>query len=228
MIKTVNINSISRCGINAFSSWHSGEFKYSGYTNHYNTWGSHKGKSCVQPRYNYLEDKTSGTHNLINLYENMENYSANANIILLRDPYNWMASLYKSRNRTDSEFKFYFDKYKNLIKKCQDTNNQDVVLVLYNSWFKSVNYRKNIFAKLNIKLKDTLINHVPKVGQGSSFDGTSYDNKAFQMQVLNRYEQVIQGKANFLSREKMFSLIKNGELVIKFSAEHFYLNPFNL
>ena len=60
----------------------------------------------------------------------------------------------------------------------------------YNAWFLDQNYRRELSRKFNLEFNDRGINIVAKWGPtrwGDSFDGTKYDGKATQMQVLDRW-----------------------------------------
>jgi hypothetical protein len=66
--------------------------------------------------------------------------------------------------------------------------------VLYDKWFNSEQYRRELADKLDLNFTDRRLNIVMDIGiknnRGSSFDGMSYKNNGQKMNVLNRWEGV--------------------------------------
>lgn len=63
--------------------------------------------------------------------------------------------------------------------------------ILYNDWFKSSTIRSQLSETLGLELSDLGLNRVSNFGQGSSFDGLTYDGNAQSMDVLNRWKTMI-------------------------------------
>lgn len=112
-------------------------------------------------------------------------------MIILRDPYNWIASCIKGGGGPLK----YLDDRVNLWKKqakfCASASQykKDIYRVSYNRWFTSEEYRKSLSVALGMKSYDKGINLVPPRGNGSSFDARRYNGKAQDMKVLERWKE---------------------------------------
>ncbi|MCP6763131.1 MAG: hypothetical protein NHB32_31135 [Fischerella sp. CENA71] len=118
------------------------------------------------------------------------------NILILRDPFNLLASrwnkpgpithnLLMNDDKTLDMWEIYAEEYLGI------TNILNFkVPINYNLWFSSIEYRKDLSAQFGLSFADDGINVVPKSsgGHGSSFDGTSYDGKGNKMKVLERWK----------------------------------------
>ena len=69
-------------------------------------------------------------------------------------------------------------------------NNQipGLIKISYDMWFQYPQYRISIAKQLNAQYLDASIKHIPSYGDGSSFDGMTYDGQAHKMDVLNRHK----------------------------------------
>src|SRR3954454_18358151 len=64
---------------------------------------------------------------------------------------------------------------------------QERLLVSYNEWVRSFDYRRGVAERLGLEFDDRAAHTVPEAAGGSSFDGTAYDGRAEQMPVLYRW-----------------------------------------
>lgn len=140
------------------------------------------------------------------------------NIIILRDFYNFAAStIYKRRGEllsyhvnkcnelnkekwvkdasmiwTRGYYRLYIKSrlWKDYAKEYIGQTNilKNKLVISFNEWFSSEEYRRNIADKIGVKYCDITINNVAQFGQGSSFSGTSYNGKATELDVLNRWK----------------------------------------
>ena len=62
-----------------------------------------------------------------------------------------------------------------------------VVMLNYNTWFQDRGYRESIAAQLNLPFSDAGLQTVSSGGGGSAFDRMSFDGKAQDMGVLDRW-----------------------------------------
>lgn len=127
-------------------------------------------------------------------------------ILLLRDPYNTFASLIKrgeKLNNPDEIIQKWIDHAREYLGLSNYLQNR--ISVNYNCWFTDRSYRQKIANSLGLTFTDSGINMVSSVGQGSSFDRTSYDGKASKMPVLVRYQ-------NYLDHPVMSKVLANQEL----------------
>ncbi len=65
-----------------------------------------------------------------------------------------------------------------------------LVKVSYNRWVAEEGYRRELARLLGLRFNDAGRDHVPRIGAGSSFDGTSFDGRGREMAVLTRYRQM--------------------------------------
>ncbi len=121
------------------------------------------------------------------------------NVIILRDPFNYLASWFAAH--FSAKPKEHIDDIHNLANKnigiwkqhayefLEDKHNlSHKILIKFNDWFKSEEYRSGISRILNAKpLYDT----VNVVGSGSSFDGHKYMTNPQKMKVLERWKNFI-------------------------------------
>ena len=117
------------------------------------------------------------------------------NIIIIRDLFNWMASVIKAQTdsgtippKTDyllRRWKIYAQYYLDKITFPPGKT----IYILFNNWFSYEEYRKNIAKKLSLTYSDQALKYVgaPR-GRGSSFDGMKHEKYADQMDVLNRWK----------------------------------------
>lgn len=108
--------------------------------------------------------------------------------LIMRDPFNWLASYMKKKWGVNNQLLTLYMEY--LREFTGETNHlKDKVCVNYNQWFVDREYRKSITKQLGFnELIDTYLDYVPKEGGGSSFDRFKYRNAARKMDVLNRWQ----------------------------------------
>ena len=129
------------------------------------------------------------------------------NVMILRDPYNFLASRFKRRfprmgkDMDVKKWKTHAREYSRRTILLDDP-----ILVNFNRWFSSKDYRKTLTSKLGIPFTDAGLNDVPSYGGGSSFDSRNYDGNAQKMKVLKRY-------ASLMSDNKFLTLINDKELL---------------
>lgn len=139
-------------------------------------------------------------------------------IVILRDPFNLLASIHKKWSEKD--LLYYRDLWKEYARKFieyEKENNPYSLGINYNEWVKSKKYRQNTAKKLNILFNDQGKDDVTNFGGGSSFDGTSANKNATIMNVFSRWE-------NFANDAFFCSLFKDEELW-NLSEEIFGVTP---
>ena len=66
------------------------------------------------------------------------------------------------------------------------------IVVKFNDWFSSLEYRKQLASKLGLELYDRKLNIVSNHGPGGdSFFGMKYDGRAQEMDVLDRWRRMV-------------------------------------
>ncbi len=135
-------------------------------------------------------------------------------IVITRDPYN----LFASRLRSSREGHRFIDVWKSHVHLCME--NKDIIGINFNKWFSEKNYRIELAEKLGLKFTDKGINDVFWFG-ASSFDGNKFDGKAQNMEVLERWKNVIGSSV----LEKKYKQIVNDPSIRKLSEEFFNFTP---
>jgi hypothetical protein len=82
---------------------------------------------------------------------------------------------------------------------------KNTIVVNYNQWFSDIEYRKKISKKLSLSFTDSGFLEVPHHGGGSSFDGSNFNMKAADMDVLNRWRA-------FKDDKRYKAILENKEL----------------
>jgi hypothetical protein len=131
--------------------------------------------------------------NIIMSYENFSISSIKdpINGIILRDPYNWYASLmrrwYLLHPPALQTPEKIIGRY---IEYCDYAMEYPLSrFINYNIWFTSTEYRRELESRYSLPIETDLgIDTVPTIGRGSSFDGMSMQGRAQEMGVLTRYK----------------------------------------
>lgn len=129
-------------------------------------------------------------------------------LIVIRDPYNQTASRCKkatsqmikkgrspdglanimtNKGRSRSA---YFEMMKSYYRECLGETNilkGEKLVLNYNKWFKSADYRKSISEYFGLAFGDRGKEYIINIGQGSSFDKMRKHNMASRMNVLKRW-----------------------------------------
>ena len=129
-------------------------------------------------------------------------------VIIIRDFKNWIASVLKAHidaffkdpwNPTLQTYRTHNDiaKYKTYLDWATDPTlyfcgreGFHPYIISYDKWFTDKNYRKKIVKDLDLpKFTDAGKNDIPQNCGGSSFDGLTFDGKASEMKVLERWKE---------------------------------------
>ncbi|HDL84731.1 MAG TPA: hypothetical protein ENH11_00080 [Candidatus Acetothermia bacterium] len=166
---------------------------------------------------------------------------AGTHLVVLRDPYNWLASRYEpSRLRKlrktgyeppeDGPFLRsmlgWLNTWKTIAKLHPNDfpptyGNSRARVVLYNSWFLDEAYRRELAGWLGREFTDAGLNDINKQ-YGSSFDRHSYQGRAQEMKTLERYKTVVT-KPIF---EKIFADDEAAEIASELFGAAFIANIF--
>lgn len=129
--------------------------------------------------------------------------------LVLRNPYNMYASRLELKIRTkdddwDSclEPKKWIDHAKEFIGDTCLLGSS--INICYDRWFADIKYRKHLSNLFAVESSDLLAS-VSSFGGGSSFDGLSYNGRAHEMDVLNRWRK-------FKNHEEFMSIMNNLEI----------------
>lgn len=110
-------------------------------------------------------------------------------IVILRDPFNLFASRFRRRGmvvKSATALRIW----KQHARQFVDERSRGVrrpVLINYNRWFASREYRSQLAERLSLRDDDAGIDRVPGCFGGSSFDEIAMDGRAQRMRVLERW-----------------------------------------
>ena len=113
-------------------------------------------------------------------------------VVILRDPYNLFASRIKHYNLM-SDFGALLDKERATFLWSEYAEffvgkPSGVILVSYNRFVSDKGYRQELSEKLGGSFNDSTIDRIDENARGSSFDGMSFDGKASEMRVFDRWK----------------------------------------
>lgn len=108
-------------------------------------------------------------------------------IIIVRDPYNWMASSEQSHANKRTSIKERKKRWKNHMEICLGTLifPYDFICINFNKWFVDKKYRMKLTNRLGLIFNDR---GKEEMTHESSFDNFNFQNKASQMKVLERWK----------------------------------------
>ncbi|MGC9502889.1 hypothetical protein [Baaleninema sp.] len=114
-------------------------------------------------------------------------------VLILRDPFNWLASRFKSnmlslRDRQKTLVDLWIEHAREFRGETNYLSSQKVC-INYNRWTKNRAYRKHIAERLGLKFCDRGLNQVSGCGGGSSFDGLQHHGNPSKMKVRHRWKQ---------------------------------------
>jgi len=132
-------------------------------------------------------------HDVIN-FHNVERYLEKYFILVLRDPWNWLASRLKMGGSVvkelDKKINYYNKQCEFALKLKTYKYAPSTIIINYNMWFTDIKYRKRLAQVLNLNTgaENNGLNILSTRGGGSSFDKLKYTDKAQDMSVLNRWK----------------------------------------
>ena len=114
-------------------------------------------------------------------------------VVVLRDFKNWVASYIKMAGRDGKPYDELIndekiDTYKDHCKFFFESS--DIEYILFNQWFSSEEYRRELAERLNLTFTDAAIDQESPFGGGSSFDKMEYLKTASLMKVNDRHKQM--------------------------------------
>lgn len=139
-------------------------------------------------------------------------------ILILRDPRNLFASRIRKAHVVNNLsyarepgvlFDRAIDRWKEHAREfLGDTNHlPNKTTIYFNRWFVSQPYRQRICERLGVRFSDKGLSKVTDHGGGSSFDRSTYDSRASEMDVLNRANNL-----NEREREMLELVIRDPEI----------------
>lgn len=144
-------------------------------------------------------------------------------IIIVRDPFNWLASTLKHKQYTTQELikkKSIYISYLNTILDSAHRTKSHIVPIIFNQWATSIEYRRSLCESIDIPftdIADQSVSEIPDFGGGSSFDGT--DATQVKANIFNRWEDYI--------HDDTFNTILDDSNLKKLALQCFDLDDFN-
>lgn len=110
-------------------------------------------------------------------------------ILVLRDLHNFIASRLRAFDFIGYPFEDHAELWASHAREFAGETQllPGVVKINFNTWVRQREYRAEISKLLGLQFTDAGLQHVPRIGGGSSFDGTDYDGRAQDMDVMNRW-----------------------------------------
>ena len=147
-------------------------------------------------------------------------YESRTDILILRDPFNHLASRYKAgffkQNQVYTTALIYglilAREYAGHTNFCKNK-----IQINYNRWTTDIDYRKRLSAIFGTIFSDEKLNVVAKDGGGSSFNQFEYQGNAGKMETTNRWK-------HFINNKSYMSIFKNKE-IYNFLTKYLEMNP---
>ena len=124
-------------------------------------------------------------------------------LIVVRDSYNNFASCYRRASSWRTEI---WENHAELFLRAQDIPQPGIVAlpIAFNQWFSEIETRRAIATALSVDTFVPVLQRVSHFGSGSSFDGLSFDHRASEMLVLERWKYLC-GESRVALRDAMTS-----------------------
>ncbi len=119
-------------------------------------------------------------------------------IVVLRDPYNWFASLRRKRREWRELEEDYISLWIAYARQFFIEKVDGVFSCNFNKWFVNSDYRRELSLFIGENPTETGVNRVRSIG--SSFDGRKYDGRASEMKVLERWKSLTREDWAILNR----------------------------
>jgi len=116
-------------------------------------------------------------------------------ILILRDPYNWLASSIRHEKSSEALLaskKGYLIKYLEQVLGIRNYLDQHCIDINYNRWVTEVNYREAVCTRLGIHFNiaaDKSVMDIQEFGGGSSFDGLGSRGGELHGRIFERWKQ---------------------------------------
>lgn len=114
------------------------------------------------------------------------------NVLILRNPFNLFASRVKSGKEGIGSISFsaqdLWIAYAKEFLGITHYMGKNKVVINYDLWFEDTEYRKGIAESMGLQFSDKGKESVPDFGGGSSFDNLTFNNRATEMKVNDRWK----------------------------------------
>ena len=192
------IHGLRRSGNHAITNWILGQIKGDmAYYNDvwpnepYNNYPSYSNTTKSRIDYSIISYEDYNLKVLSKIKQKKDTSISNTtNILILRDPFNLLASRFRSNKKTPAHYsglnlRQLYMMYSLEYEGKTNLLGVDKVVISYNEWKNSKSYREDLAKKLGLMFNDKAINKVTGQGGGSSFDGMAL--KGQELKTENRY-----------------------------------------
>jgi len=140
-------------------------------------------------------------------------------VLILRDPYNWLASTMRRKDCTREVLESKIGKYTRYlelalgVKSCL---NHPVCTINYNKWAIDLEYRKNVCSLLGLAFSSTADRstcEVPDFGGGSSFDGLESSSSRSRDGYFQRWQEFV--------TDPLYIELLNDNYLVKLAESYF-------
>lgn len=136
--------------------------------------------------------KTYGPHGYINKDEIIGKSSKTTRIVLLRDFFNFYASLYRyNKDKVPHHSIRLWKEYAYEFLRETKFTPDDTIFISYNKWTSDEMYRRSLALSLGLVYSENTLDVVSSYGHGSSFDNTNYDGRGREMKIFDRWKLFI-------------------------------------
>lgn len=120
-----------------------------------------------------------------------------SDVLILRDPFNLFASRFRAgfgEVSSQTALRIWKQHAREFLGDRRYLR-QPRVLINYNRWAAEKDYRRDVAEQLGLSFCDSSRQHVPAVGNGSSFDGRRYNGNAARMKLEERWKHYIHDRS---------------------------------
>jgi hypothetical protein len=108
-------------------------------------------------------------------------------VIVLRDPYNWLASRYRGEFPIDETvIESWCSQCREALRETEQLANP--LIVNYDRWFTDPGYRQQLSEREGLPGEEPGVGEITNFGGGSSFTGLEFRDQAKRMDVLHRWK----------------------------------------
>jgi hypothetical protein len=116
-------------------------------------------------------------------------------VLVLRDAFNNFASVRRGKRRMRNRLnRFYSIRWKDYAREYLRITSYlpaDTIMISFNSWFADESYRRRIAEELGLPHSDRGVDRLSQDGGGSSFSGQEFQDRAREMDVLDRWRNFV-------------------------------------
>lgn len=174
----------------------------------------------------WIKANWQGDVRVINFEDgDMKPRNVDHHVLVMRDPYNWLASWitgmkkWASKQQIETAMPKRIELWKkHALEVLGETECfPGCHFILYNSWCWDPVYRRRIARELGMGIEDKTADRVSPAGGGSSWDRLKFDGRAHEMDTRNRWK--------LMENDKEYRRLIQDEELIAFTKRMFNIDP---